>query len=527
LAQGSATASHLLKLTRATGWMTTNETCKKVLRGLNEELGNVRLSDKCYDGMTTIGNRSYHIKASEGKLAVSAVRPGDEASHLAQVRWREVQDTRPSNSSQKPSEEKLVQSRKQKVDGNVWMYNDLHKEVGSHLQRLRTIIEDGCPAMSEAEESQFKEKVKQNEHDMFANLDHYGIVPMPQKGLQDPAFAWIDPYERASIQQQTWLLFSASSTPTGNVGQANYTAANAYLDGITYQARQDRSLCSNPITMMWGAVAGIGMRWKAFATVDFLNATPEVQFSIEESANVLLLAFAVKDIPEWWGMMPPVMREVMLTQMGQAPKGYDQELLDSTSEDPLGVAQTYPRASKSRFTEGTRVRLTDLQKNPAMNGRTGTLQEEVEQGKWRVTVDGILSDKLVNVQHLELLALSPRERKVIAAGPKPPAKIYSIAGTWDDWVPHDMNWDWNRHCFVFRIELGRSGQETFQITVGKAQEKKWKTKGQTHTIGAREKGVEGDVYEVTMPLMESGSCKSINWTKVDSHGAPVASAICG
>merc|ERR1712032_446356 len=363
--------------------------------------------------------------------------------------------------------------------------------------------------------------------DIYTNLDYYGIAPAPPKGTQDPALTWLDPYQRGMDPQHTWLMFSASSTPTGNMGQGNYTAGNAYMDALTWQARQDRGLCSNPITMMWGAVAGIGMRWKAFATVDFLNQTPEVQFSIEESANVLLLAFAVKDIPEWWGMMPPIQMEQLQQMTGQAPKGYDQELLDSTSDDPLGVAQTYPRASKSRFTEGTRVRLTDLQKNPAMNGRTGTLQEEVEEGKWRVTVDGILSDKLVNVQHLELLALSPRERKLIPAVPKPPTKIYSIAGTWDDWVPHDMNWDWKRQCFVFRIELGRSGQETFQITLGKAQEEKWKTKGQTFTIGAREKGIEGDVYEVTMLLMDSGSCKSINWAKVDSHGAPVAGAICG
>merc|ERR1712032_287578 len=224
------------------------------------------------------------------------------------------------------------------------------------------------------------------------------------------------------------------------------------------------------------------------------------------------------DIPEWWGMMPPIQMEQLQQMTGQAPKGYDQELLDSTSDDPLGVAQTYPRARKSRFTEGTRVRLTDLEKNPAMNGRMGTLQEEEEQGKWRVTVDGILSDKLVGVQHLELLAMSPPERKLQQAGPKPPAKIYSIAGTWDDWVPHDMNWDWGRHCFVFRVELGQSGRETFQVRVGKAQDKKWKAKGQTFTVGAREKGAQGDVYEVTMFLTESGSCKSIDWVKVDVCG---------
>merc|ERR1712048_1290788 len=98
------------------------------------------------------------------------------------------------------------------------------------------------------------------------------------------------------------------------------------------------------ITMMWGAVAGIGMRWKAFATMDFTNETPEMQFSIEESANVLLLAFAVKDIPEWWGMMPPVMMQHVLQQQPGGQPGYDLDVC--TGEDPLGVSQTFPGARK-------------------------------------------------------------------------------------------------------------------------------------------------------------------------------------
>merc|ERR1712032_1006501 len=180
--------------------------------------------------------------------------------------------------------------------------------------------------------------------DIYTNLDYYGIAPAPPKGTQDPALTWLDPYQRGMDPQHTWLMFSASSTPSGNMGQGNYTAGNAYMDALTWQARSDRGLCSNPITMMWGAVAGIGMRWKAFATMDFTNETPEMQFTIEESANVLLLAFAIKDIPEWWGMMPPVMLAYTLqANAGGAPQGYDMDLFGSTAEDPLGVSQTFPR----------------------------------------------------------------------------------------------------------------------------------------------------------------------------------------
>ena len=50
---------------------------------------------------------------------------------------------------------------------------------------------------------------------------------------------------------------------------------------------------------MWGAVGGIGMRWKAFASEDFLNDVPDALLSIEECGKVLHCTAVYLYPPEW------------------------------------------------------------------------------------------------------------------------------------------------------------------------------------------------------------------------------------
>ena len=65
------------------------------------------------------------------------------------------------------------------------------------------------------------------------------------------------------------ILFSALSTMTGSLGQATYTSCNSSLESIVFGCRLVRShIAAN--ALMWGAVGDIGMRWKSFATDDFL-----------------------------------------------------------------------------------------------------------------------------------------------------------------------------------------------------------------------------------------------------------------
>lgn len=66
------------------------------------------------------------------------------------------------------------------------------------------------------------------------------------------------------------VLFSASTTMTGSLGQATYTSSNAVLDAQSTGCRHSRPH-SAARTVMWGAVGSIGMRWKSFASSDLLD----------------------------------------------------------------------------------------------------------------------------------------------------------------------------------------------------------------------------------------------------------------
>lgn len=80
------------------------------------------------------------------------------------------------------------------------------------------------------------------------------------------------------------------------MGQGNYIAANSWLDKIPFYERPE----VDSVTLMWGAVGNIGMRWKAFASADFLNATPEALLSIDDARKVLCITCTKMDPPEWY-----------------------------------------------------------------------------------------------------------------------------------------------------------------------------------------------------------------------------------
>lgn len=112
----------------------------------------------------------------------------------------------------------------------------------------------------------------------------------------------IDPYDQEQVlpyrrcQLQKTVQFSALSTMTGNMGQSNYTAANIYLDKIPAHQRPE----VDAVCLMWGAVGGIGMRWKAFAEADVLNNVPEALLSISDCCMTLYATCCKMDPPEWY-----------------------------------------------------------------------------------------------------------------------------------------------------------------------------------------------------------------------------------
>jgi len=96
------------------------------------------------------------------------------------------------------------------------------------------------------------------------------------------------------MKAQKMIQFSAFSTMMGNMGQGNYTGANFALEMLPRRQRPE----IDAVALMWGAVGNIGMRWKAFASQDMLNMTPELLLTIEDASKILHLTCCKMQTPE-------------------------------------------------------------------------------------------------------------------------------------------------------------------------------------------------------------------------------------
>mmetsp|Transcript_20798 Transcript_20798/g.58585 ORF Transcript_20798/g.58585 Transcript_20798/m.58585 type:complete len:767 (-) Transcript_20798:140-2440(-) len=248
----------------------------------------------------------------------------------------------------------------------------------------------------------------------------------------------------AHVNAQKSVQFSALSSMFANMGQGNYIAANMALDKYPFYERPQ----IDAVTVMWGAVGAIGMRWKAFASQDFLNATPDILMGVEDCCKVLHLLTTRMDTPEWTSaslnvspeMLAPtagmigghspgggfrpgesaaVAVEPRLGQRQQRPQ--DKESEETAKDDvpmeagPLGgwprLSVAAPELEESKYSgvelelvEGARVRLTGLQ---AKNGMTGIAQQHYADGKggkWKVCLDGNGGSTQLRDCYLEVIA---------------------------------------------------------------------------------------------------------------------------
>lgn len=249
-------------------------------------------------------------------------------------------------------------------------------------------------------------------------------------------------YGRHKIQKS--VQFSAMSTQMGNMGQANYVAANIYLDKLPAYQRPE----VDAVTLMWGAVGNMGMRWKAFGSADVLNQVPEALLTINDAAKVLHATCTKMDPPEWYcaTVMDIHSREGFLTITsgggqggGWKPsedyslaldwrahgleKGFllgkdlederaQQDLPDSGVRDaPLGgwpgllhlqgaTAAPEPRPHYE-LEPGARVELVGLS---SKNGATGILTKCFADGKWKVRLEDGSGNALLKACYLEAVA---------------------------------------------------------------------------------------------------------------------------
>jgi len=245
---------------------------------------------------------------------------------------------------------------------------------------------------------------------------------MPKLGDIEPP-----PFELAHLTDDTivppmqkvggWLMFSALSTMLGNMGQSNYVASNQVLDVLTFYSRQQRP-DFQAITMMWGTVGHIGMRWKAFASADAIYKDPnsdDIVMTPAQAQEVLKTIFT-SELPEWFVAnkfdkgMTEYLRNGGPSVAIPSKKGKGGgSFVDGEGSFPeylVPAEKTHACTGKTAL-EGRRVRLHGLSKSAEMNGKKGMLLEELEDGTWIVRLDGTLGDKKLKLHNMMTLSGTP------------------------------------------------------------------------------------------------------------------------
>jgi len=246
-----------------------------------------------------------------------------------------------------------------------------------------------------------------------------------------------------------WVGFSAGSTMFGNMGQGNYVAANSFNDIMParYRPEVDAS------TIMWGAVGGgIGMRFKAFASLDALNEVPDSLLSLQDAAETvkfvctkmdmvpLVMPSRHDDASRQYMLQPTagmIKLDVPVTEVQTAAEVYASPIDKAESKDrealrsrdivdrrpvpgnlgieaasPLGswptlvqeIGGSIPAASKTKVAMevGAKIRLTGL---GAKTGLTGTLMQRFQDGKWKVALDSGAGSAVLHESNFEVTGL--------------------------------------------------------------------------------------------------------------------------
>jgi len=251
------------------------------------------------------------------------------------------------------------------------------------------------------------------------------------------------------LKSEKLVQFSASSTMSANMGQANYIASNSYMDKLPFYERP----IFDSVTLMWGAVGNIGMRWKAFASADFLNATPDALLSVSDCCKILQVTCGRMDPPEWYNCQHYDMytREAMLRPTAgfgsgggykpgenavlqtvpeflpfetEAPVKHNEKQPEETVEmedipgSPLGgwpellmPTETLAPRLAMPYLAGSRVRTVGLSSN---NGAEGILIRQTKDGKWKVLLEDGRGSALLKSGNLEVIS-NPEEGEVIPA----------------------------------------------------------------------------------------------------------------
>lgn len=480
-----------------------------------------------YNLMVTIAGRSYVIVSDRtGKLEVSipdAGLPTIQALAKVQARILVDADAVKHFDPLKPGwDEDMLAKRKLLLEGDITQLTSFHDDIGPYVGKLQAGIEKaGGPsaaviADARHELANIARRVKDSELESWDQE----LAAVETEAPTEHGF-------RSEIQGAWgWVFFSAMSTMTGNMGQGNYTAANSTLDTLTFRLRICKAEGMMPITMMWGPVGGLGMRWKAFASQDQLAA-------VENSDEVLMTPFEAQTVLhfivsgascEWTAASlfdKPTFDfltngAMQLAVMKKAPWFKEQVKVDSlkgeggglTFKDGESSGAILPMMEETsagalQLCPGRRVELHSLVNAAHMNGVRGTVIDELSNGKWRVRMDNSQEDKILKSENLRtFFSTALSSNKAVCA--------YSIAGSWSEWTPQDLSWDPILQCHRLDVEIAEDGLAEFSIALGQAGNKKWKSVSHQWTLG----DTKGN-YRIKLFLKENGAIKQLDIQRLD------------
>lgn len=467
---------------------------------LNRNLSVVKVTPG-YSVIVTIADRNYLLSSdASGKLSVT-VLPGLAATKaMSRAQCRLVLDADALEiSGQELRVAELLAKRKMRCEGDSSRLKALENELAPHLAMLRESVDAVRPS-----EHVIKMAIEEYNSQLYQIEAQQRAEVNDAEALQLSSASVYYPDEQPLLMGiSSWLLFSAGSQFNGNPGQTNYAAANGILDAMTFSMRTTNCINFDALTLMWGAVGGIGMRWKAFASQDFLEGL-DVLFSVEDARKVLMhMMNGVA--PEWTcaQLVPKSENGSYLesfsiltfqTTTGRRHSGNNPWVYERSSmgkggglclESSQPATLQHKRQTEQKDSQeswlfpGRRVRVHGLAVNSEMNGAKGTLIEELEPRIWHVRLDDDMGEKLLKVENMmQVHSSMVKPQPQASASPKAALNTsptpMSIAGNWDSWMPHDMQWDNDSGCYTFTSELNGTAGTYFGINRGSAGSRPWR-----------------------------------------------------